>query len=136
MNRAVRFGPTSFRITRADVVRYAGASTDFNPIHWSDRMATTLGLPGVIAHGLFTMGLVSKTITDWLGDPRKLRSYKCRFAAPVVLPDDDIGAEVKLIGKVTKFGDPYWNIHLEVVGAGGARVLSRVELEVEPPDEA
>jgi len=136
MMRAVRFGPTSFRITRADVVRYAGASTDFNPIHWSDRMATTLGLPGVIAHGLFTMGLALKTVTDWVGDPAKVRSYKCRFAAPVVLPDNDEGAEVKLIGKVTHFGDPYWTIHFEVLGANGAKVLTKVDLEVEPPEGA
>jgi acyl dehydratase len=131
--KAVRFGPTSFRITRADAVRYAGASTDFNPIHWSERMAKQLGLPGVIAHGLFTMGLTGKVVTDWLGDPGKLKSYKCRFANPVVLPDDDEGTEVKLIGKVTKRDDPYWTIHLEVTVNGG-RVLSRVDLEVEPPE--
>jgi len=84
----------SFKVTRADLVRYAGASGDFNPIHYSDRVATAVGLPGVIAHGMFTMALGARVLSDWLGDPARLLSYSVRFTKPVVVPDDDIGATV------------------------------------------
>jgi acyl dehydratase len=89
-----------FRITRADLVRYAGASGDFNPIHWSDRVATGVGLPGVIAHGMFTMALAGRAVTEWTGDPAALVEYQVRFGRPVVVPDDDEGAEVTVRGKV------------------------------------
>ena len=84
----------SFNVTRAGLVRYAGASGDFNPIHYSDRVATAVGLPGVIAHGMFTMALGARVLTDWVGDPARLLSYSVRFTKPVVVPDDDIGATV------------------------------------------
>jgi acyl dehydratase len=89
-----------FRITRADLVRYAGASGDFNPIHWNDRVATSVGLPGVIAHGMFTMALAARAVTGWTGDPAALVEYNVRFGRPVVVPDDDEGAEVTVRGKV------------------------------------
>jgi acyl dehydratase len=88
------------RVTRADLVRYAGASGDFNPIHWNDRVATSVGLPGVIAHGMFTMGLAARAVTNWTGDPAALVEYNVRFGRPVVVPDDDEGAEVTVRGKV------------------------------------
>ncbi|WP_346620153.1 MaoC family dehydratase [Blastococcus montanus] len=88
------------RVTRADLVRYAGASGDFNPIHWSDRVATSVGLPGVIAHGMFTMALAARAVTAWSGDPAALVEYHVRFGRPVVVPDDDRGAEVTVRGKV------------------------------------
>src|SRR5215470_15628384 len=84
----------TFTVTRADLVRYAGASGDFNPIHWSDRVATGVGLPGVIAHGLFTMALVSRAVTDWVGHPGSVIDYSVRFARPVVVPDTDEGTEL------------------------------------------
>ena len=84
----------TFRITRADLVRYAGASGDFNPIHWSDRVATKVGLPGVIAHGMFTMALVGRAVTTWAGSPDAVVEYGVRFTRPVVVPDDDEGTEV------------------------------------------
>jgi acyl dehydratase len=90
----------SFRITRADLVRYAGASGDFNPIHWNDRVATAVGLPGVIAHGMLTMALAARAVTAWTGDPGGLVEYHVRFGRPVVVPDDDAGAEVRVTGKV------------------------------------
>ena len=74
--------PLSVRVTRADLVRYAGASGDFNPIHWSDRVATSVGLPGVIAHGMLTMALAGRLITAWAGDPAAVRSYGVRFTRP------------------------------------------------------
>jgi acyl dehydratase len=93
--------PLSVRVTRADLVRYAGASGDFNPIHWSDRVATSAGLPGVIAHGMLTMALAGRLVTDWAGSPAAVRTFGVRFTRPVVVPDDDDGALVELSGKVT-----------------------------------
>jgi acyl dehydratase len=97
--------PLSVRVTRADLVRYAGASGDFNPIHWSDRVATAVGLPGVIAHGMLTMALAGRLVSGWVGDPAAVRSYGVRFTRPVVVPDDDEGALVELSGKVTAITD-------------------------------
>ncbi|MBB5954811.1 acyl dehydratase [Saccharothrix tamanrassetensis] len=94
--------PLALRITRADLVRYAGASGDFNPIHWSDRFATGVGLPGVIAHGMLTMGLAGRIVTEWAGDPGAVVEYGVRFGRPVPVPDDDEGALVEVTGKVTK----------------------------------
>ena len=87
-------------MTRADLVRYAGASGDFNPIHWNERFATEVGLPDVIAHGMFTMARAARVVTDWTGDPGALVEYGVRFSRPVVVPDDDKGAEVTVSGKV------------------------------------
>jgi acyl dehydratase len=86
----------TFRVTRADLVRYAGASGDFNPIHWSDRVATSVGLPGVIAHGMFTMALVGRAVTEWAGAPDAVVEFGVRFTRPVVVPDDDEGAEIEV----------------------------------------
>lgn len=93
--------PHAFRITRGDLVRYAGASGDFNPIHWSDRVATSVGLPGVIAHGMLTMALASRAVTSWVGgDPSAVVEFSTRFARPIVVPDDDEGAELTVTGIV------------------------------------
>lgn len=89
------------RLTRADLVRYAGASGDFNIIHWNERTALSVGLPGVIAHGMLTMGHAIRVVTQWVGDPGKVSDYQVRFTRPVVVPDDDLGAEVTFSGKVT-----------------------------------
>ena len=89
-----------FRVTRADLVRYAGASGDLNPIHWSDRTATAVGLPGVIAHGMLTMALAGRAVTAWTGDPAAVVEQHVRFGRPVVVPDDDQGAEITVRGKV------------------------------------
>ncbi|PYC72522.1 dehydratase [Micromonospora arborensis] len=90
----------TFRVTRADLIRYAGASGDFNPIHWSDRFATKVGLPGVIAHGMFTMALVGRAITEWAGSPDAVVEYGVRFTRPVVVPDDDQGTEIEVSARV------------------------------------
>jgi acyl dehydratase len=86
----------TYRVTRADLVRYAGASGDFNPIHWSDRFAAKVGLPGVIAHGMLTMALVGRAITAWAGRPDAVVEYSVRFSRPVVVPDDDEGTEIEV----------------------------------------
>jgi acyl dehydratase len=88
------FEPQTFRVTRADLVRYAGASGDFNPIHWSERFATSVGLPGVIAHGMFTMALVGRAVTAWAGAPDAVVEFGVRFSRPVPVPDTDEGTEV------------------------------------------
>lgn len=93
--------PLTVRVTRADLVRYAGAALDFNPIHYSDRVATAVGLPGVIAHGMLTMALAGRIVTEWTGDAGKVVDYATRFTRPVVVPDDDKGATVEITAKVT-----------------------------------
>ena len=89
-----------FRVQRFDLVRYAGASGDFNVIHWNERVATLVGLPNVIAHGMYTMAIAGRVVTDWLGDPAAMVEYGVRFTRPVVVPDDDIGAVVVVTATV------------------------------------
>src|SRR5258708_34480681 len=92
MQVGTEFQAQTFQVTRADLVRYAGASGDFNPIHWSDRIATGVGLPGVIAHGMLTMALAGRAVTAWVGgDPGAITDYSERFARPVGVPDDALG---------------------------------------------
>jgi acyl dehydratase len=113
-----------YRVTRADLVRYAGASGDFNPIHWNERIATAVGLPDVIAHGMFTMALAGRAVTDWTGDPTALVEYNVRFGRPVVVPDDDRGAEVTVTGKVgAVLDDGRLRVDLTVT-SDGEKVLS------------
>ncbi|MBM0256171.1 MaoC family dehydratase [Micromonospora sp. 4G55] len=115
----------TFRITRADLVRYAGASGDFNPIHWNDRTATKVGLPGVIAHGMFTMALVGRAVTTWAGAPDAVVDFGVRFTRPVVVPDDDQGTEIEVnavVKEVTEAG----LIRLDVTATClGEKVLSQ-----------
>ena len=84
----------TYTVTRADLVRYAGASGDFNPIHWSDRVATSVGLPGVIAHGMYTLALAARALDTWAGGPGHVVELGCKFTKPVVVPDDDTGVDV------------------------------------------
>lgn len=93
--------PLHVQVTRSAVVRYCGASTDFNEIHFSDRHAQAIGLPGVVAHGMWTMGAGLKVVTDWVQDPSKVLTYFVRFTRPVVVPDTDEGVEVVYTAKVT-----------------------------------
>jgi acyl dehydratase len=97
-------GPSDYPITRADLVRYAGASGDFNPIHWNERVATSVGLPNVIAHGMFTMATAIRLVTDWAGDPAAVIEYGVRFTRPVVVPDPD-GAVLTVKGTVREVRD-------------------------------
>ncbi len=86
----------TFPLRRADLVRYAGASGDFNPIHWNERFAREVGLPDVIAHGMLTMATAVRVLTDWAGDPGAVLDYSVRFTRPVVVPDDETGALVQV----------------------------------------
>ena len=97
--------PLQVRITRETLVRYAGASLDFNTIHWNERFAKDVGLPDVIAHGMLTMALGGRVVTDWLGDPGRLIDYSVRFTRPVVVPDGDEGALVEFTAKVAQIRD-------------------------------
>ena len=116
--------PLELRFTRADLVRYAGASGDFNPIHWNERVATGVGLPGVIAHGMFTMALAGRAVTGWTGDPAALVEFQVRFGRPVVVPDDDAGAELTVRGTVAALLDE-GRVRVDLaVGSAGEKVLS------------
>jgi acyl dehydratase len=97
--------PLEVRVRRADLVRYAGASLDFNPIHWNEKVAAEVGLPGVIAHGMLTMALAGRLVTNWLDDPGAVVEYGARFIRPVVVPNDADGALVELTGKVKEVRD-------------------------------
>ncbi|WP_447038001.1 MaoC family dehydratase [Streptomyces sp. DSM 118878] len=94
--------PQSFPVTRATLVRYAGASGDFNPIHWNEKFAVEVGLPDVIAHGMFTMAEAIRVVTDWVGDPGAIEEYGVRFTKPVVVPNDDQGATIEVSAKVAE----------------------------------
>ena len=121
---ATELEPQTFRVTRADLVRYAGASGDFNPIHRSDRIATGVGLPGVIAHGMFTMALAGRAVTSWTGDPAAVVEQHVRFGRPVVVPDDDAGAELTVRGTVAALLDE-GRVRVDLaVGSAGEKVLS------------
>jgi acyl dehydratase len=90
----------TFQVTRAKLVMYAGASGDFNIIHWNERTAKAVGLPNVIAHGMFTMAEAGRVVTDWAGDPGAVLDYGVRFAAMVPVPDDDTGTTLTVGGRV------------------------------------
>lgn len=109
----------TFQVTRDTLVRYAGASGDFNPIHWNERFAKAVGLPDVIAHGMFTMAAAIQVVTDWIVDPTALVEYNVRFTKPVVVPDDDKGATIEVAGKVAaKLDDNLVRINLTAVSDG------------------
>ena len=90
----------SYPATRLSLVKYCGASGDFNVIHWNERVAKAVGLPNVIAHGMFTMAQVGRFVTDWAGPQAVVAEFGVRFSAPVVVPDDDVGATISVTGKV------------------------------------
>ena len=115
--------------TRETLVRYAGASTDFNPLHYSDAAADSLGLPGVIAHGMLTMGTALRVVTDWCGDPARVLSYYVRFVKSVPVPDSAQGASVTFGGTVTKVEDGIAAVSIEAL-LDGAKVLGGAKAEV------
>lgn len=117
------------RLTRTDVVRYAGASTDFNPIHYSDRFAQAIGLPGVVVHGMWTMGAALRVVTDWVSDPAQVTSYFVRFVAPVPVPDDDDGTTVEVRAQVSAVADDLVTIAIEATH-NGDKVLGAAKAEV------
>ncbi|WP_413807866.1 MaoC/PaaZ C-terminal domain-containing protein [Streptomyces sp. OE57] len=121
-----------FRVNRADLVRYAGASGDFNPIHWNEKFAREVGLPDVIAHGAYTMAEAARVVTEWAGDPGALVEYGVRFTRPVVVPNDDKGAVIEIGAKVTaKLDDEARTVRLDITAtSAGQKVLGRARAVV------
>ncbi len=115
-------------LTRESLVRYAGASGDFNPIHYRDDVAARVGLPGVLAHGMLTMGLAVETIVEWLGDSGRILDYGVRFTRPVVV-DGESGADVTVTAKVGAVDDDALRIDL-TVAAGETTVLGKAQVRV------
>lgn len=119
-------------LTRADVVRYAGASTDFNPIHFSDRFARQVGMDQVIVHGMWTMGAALGMVTDWLGDPSLVKEYFVRFTRPIPVPDTDAGTQVQFSGTITDVTEGIATIAIEATHEG-AKVLGAARAIVALP---
>jgi len=115
-------------LTRESLVRYAGASGDFNPIHYRDDVAARVGLPGVLAHGMLTMGLAVETIVPWLGDAGRVLEYGVRFTRPVVV-DPETGADVRVEAKVGALEDDAARIDLTVTAAG-TTVLGKAQVRI------
>jgi acyl dehydratase len=115
-------------LTRESLVRYAGASGDFNPIHYRDDVAAAVGLPGVLAHGMLTMGLAVGTLESWLGDTGRILEYGVRFTKPVVV-DPGTGADVTVVAKVGAVDEQSARIDL-TVSYEGATVLVKAQVRV------
>ena len=116
---------TSFSIDRAALVEYTAASRDFNAIHWSDRVAIQVGLPGVIAHGMLTMGAAARLLTGWAGDPTAVVAYSTRFTRPVLVPDPG-EAVVEVTGSVRSVDASTGHVVVDlVVTCDGATVLAK-----------
>ncbi|WP_024477505.1 MaoC family dehydratase [Arthrobacter sp. CAL618] len=128
-------GSTTVELTRQDLVKYAGASGDFNPIHWNSDFAQSVGLPGVIAHGMFTMGAAVQLVTDWVGDPTAVVDYQTRFTKPVIVEDTTAegtpGAVIEVAGKigVVDLDNSTVRVDLTVMSAG-LKVLVKAQAVV------
>ena len=112
-----------FQLKRDNLVRYAGASGDFNIIHWNERVAKSVGLPNVIAHGMLTMATAGRVVTDWVGDPGRVVRYGVRFSRPVVVEDDDQGATLTVSGVVEEKNDDGTVVVGLTATVGGDKVL-------------
>jgi acyl dehydratase len=121
----------TFQVRRIDLVRYCGASGDFNVIHWNERIARSVGLPDVIAHGMFTMAEAARIVTDWVGDPGAVIEYGVRFSSPVVVPDDDAGATLHVSGVVAEKLDGR-RVAVDLTARSGeSKVLTRARVVVQ-----
>ena len=114
--------PQTYRVTRADLVRYAEASGDHNPIHQSEEVAREVGLPGVIAHGMYTMALAARALDTWAGATGRIRELGCKFTRPVVVPAGDEGVEVTIRGTVQNVSADGIHVALEAT-CGDQKVL-------------
>jgi acyl dehydratase len=123
----------SYPVTRLSLVKYCGASGDFNVIHWNERIAKAVGLPDVIAHGMFTMAQAGRYVTDWAGPGAFLTEFGVRFSSMVVVPDDDHGATIEISGQVEeKLADNQVAIAL-TARSSGEKVLTRARAVVRLP---
>ncbi len=119
----------TFRVTRADLVRYAGASGDMNPIHWSERIANSVGLPGVIAHGMFTMALAGQAVAVWAGRGDAVADFGVRFTRPVPVPDTDEGTTLTFTAVVKSVEDDLALLDLTAT-CNGEKVLAQARAKV------
>lgn len=117
-----------YHLTRDSLVRYAGASGDFNPIHYRDDVAQSVGLPGVLAHGMLTMGVAVQPVVDWIGDPGRVRDYQVRFTRPVLV-DATEGATVSVVAKVGAVDEAGARIDLTVTFADET-VLGKAQVRI------
>jgi len=123
-------GTRTVEVDRARLVRYAGASGDFNPIHWNDAFAAEVGLPGVIAHGMFTMGAAVALVEDWAGDPGAVVDYQTRFTRPVPVPNPGV-ATLEVTGTVGAVDADAGTVRVDLtVTFEGARVLGKTQAVV------
>lgn len=121
----------SVPVTRASLVHYAGASGDRNVIHWDERTAQAVGLPDVIAHGMWTMGAAVQVVTDWVGDAARVVDYGTRFTKPVVVPHDG-GASIDVEGTVKSLDADARQATVELtVTCAGDKVLGRCRATVQ-----
>jgi acyl dehydratase len=118
----------TYLLTRDSLVRYAGASGDFNPIHYRDDVATSVGLDGVLAHGMLTMGVAVQPVIEWLGVRGTVLDYQVRFTKPVLVDPVD-GATVTVVAKVGTLTDDGARIDLTVT-FNGATVLGKAQVLV------
>jgi acyl dehydratase len=119
-----------FALSRDSLVRYAGASGDFNPIHYRDDVAVGVGLPGVLAHGMLTMGLAVQPVVDWVGDPGRVLDYQVRFTRPVLV-DAESGAVVSVTAKVGLVDAEAQIARIDLtVTFGGETVLGKAQARV------
>ena len=125
--------PKSYQITRLNLVQYAGASGDFNPIHWNERVATSVGLPNVIAHGMYTMAEAGRFASEWAGDPGAVVEFGVRFSSPVVVPDDGQGATIVIGGTVEEKLDGNKVVLALVARSNDTKVLTRARAVVVLP---
>jgi acyl dehydratase len=123
----------SYPVNRLSLVKYCGASGDFNFIHWNERIARSVGLPNVIAHGMFTMAQAGRYVTDWAGDAGALVEFGVRFSAMVVVPDDDAGATIEVSGTVEDKLDGNLVAVALTAKSGDAKVLTRARAVVRLP---
>jgi len=123
--------PRTFPLRRIDLVRYAGASGDFNVIHWNERVARSVGLPDVIAHGMLTMATAARLVTDWAGDPAAVVEYGVRFTKPVPVPDDDTGATLEVTAVIAARDEERRTVRVDLTAtSGGDKVLGRAQAVV------
>jgi len=125
--------PASYPVTRLNLVKYCGASGDFNVIHWNERIARSVGLPNVIAHGMFTMAEAGRYVTDWAGPRAVVVDFGVRFSSPVVVPDDDVGATIEVSGIVAEKLDGNRVVLVLTARSGGSKVLTRARAVVRLP---
>jgi acyl dehydratase len=125
-------GSRTVEVTRTDLVKYAGASGDFNPIHWNEAFATGVELPGVIAHGMFTMGAAVQLVTDWAGDPAAVVDFQTRFTKPVLVADTtgtpEPGATIEVSGAIGKLDADAGTARVDLtVVSAGQKVLMKAQ---------